>query len=222
MGKFFDMDSPVMRFLTVMADLMILNILTIICCIPIFTIGASLTGLNYVLLKMARNEEGYIVRSFFKSFKQNFKQATIIWLIILVFILVFAGDILIFNYAAMEFPKALKIFLFVLGLFMMMVVVYVFPVLSRFDNTVMNTIKNSLFMSILSFPKTILMLLIFAVPIVLFYVTPMAVPLIFMFGISVPAYFSAKLYSGTFKKFEPEEEPAEDRFETISENDEVN
>ncbi|WP_342757976.1 YesL family protein [Kineothrix sedimenti] len=222
MGKFFDMDSPVMRFLTVMADLMILNILTIICCIPIFTIGASLTGLNYVLLKMARNEEGYIVRSFFKSFKQNFKQATIIWLIILVFILVFAGDILIFNYAAMEFPKALKIFLFVLGLFMMMVVVYVFPVLSRFDNTVMNTIKNSLFMSILSFPKTILMLLLYAVPIVLFYVTPMAVPLIFMFGISVPAYFSAKLYSGTFKKFEPEEEPVKDRFETISENDEVN
>lgn len=222
MGKFFDMDSPVMRFLTVMADLMILNILTIICCIPIFTIGASLTGLNYVLLKMARNEEGYIVRSFFKSFKQNFKQATIIWLIILVFILVFAGDILIFNYAAMEFPKALKIFLFVLGLFMMMVVVYVFPVLSRFDNTVMNTIKNSLFMSILSFPKTILMLLQYAVPIVLFYVTPMAVPLIFMFGISVPAYFSAKLYSGTFKKFEPEEEPVKDRFETISENDEVN
>lgn len=222
MGKFFDMDSPVMRFLSVMADLMILNILTIICCIPILTIGASLTALNYVLLKMVRNEEGYIVRSFFKSFKQNFKQATIIWLIILVFILVFAGDILIFNYAAMEFPKALKIFLLVLGLFMMMVVIYVFPVLSRFENTVMNTIKNSLFMSILSFPKTILMLLIFAVPIVLFYVTPMAVPLIFMFGISVPAYFSAKLYSGTFKKFEPEEEPVEDRFETISENDEVN
>jgi uncharacterized membrane protein YesL len=221
MGKFFDMDSPVMRFLTVMADLMILNILTIICCIPIFTAGASLTALNYVLLKMVRNEEGYIVKSFFKSFRQNFKQATIIWLIILAFILVFAGDILIFNYASMEFPKALKIFLFVLGLFMMMIVIYVFPVLSRFENTVLNTIKNSLFMSILSFPKTILMLLVYAVPIVLFYITPMAIPLIFMFGISVPAYFSAKLYSGTFKKFEPKEEPIEDRFETIGQDDEV-
>ena len=66
MGRIFDMDSPVMRFLTVMADLMILNILTIICCIPIITAGASLTGLHYVLLKMARNEEGYIVKSFFK------------------------------------------------------------------------------------------------------------------------------------------------------------
>ena len=131
MGRIFDMDSPVMRFLTVMADLMILNILTIICCIPIITAGASLTGLHYVLLKMARNEEGYIVKSFFKSFKQNFRQATIIWLIILAFIIIFIGDIMIFNYAAIEFPKALRIFLIVLGLFMLMVAIYVFPVLSR-------------------------------------------------------------------------------------------
>ncbi|NLL77024.1 MAG: YesL family protein [Clostridiales bacterium] len=222
MSKFFDMDSPVMRFLTVMADLMILNILTIICCIPIFTVGASLTALNYVLLKMVRNEEGYIVKSFFKSFKQNFRQATIIWLIIFVFILVFVGDILIFNYSAMEFPKALRIFLLVMALFMMMVAIYVFPVLSRFDNTVMNTIKNSLFMSILSFPKTILMLIIYAAPLVLLYITPMAVPLSFMFGISAPTYFSAMLYSGTFKKFEPEEEPTGDRFETNSQEDDVN
>lgn len=222
MGRIFDMDSPVMRFLTVMADLMILNILTIICCIPIITAGASLTGLHYVLLKMARNEEGYIVKSFFKSFKQNFRQATIIWLIILAFIIIFIGDIMIFNYAAIEFPKALRIFLIVLGLFMLMVAIYVFPVLSRFDNTVMNTIKNALFMSILSFPKTLLMLILYALPVVIFYFTPIAAPLIFLFGISAPSFFAAMLYSGTFKKFEPEEEEIIDRFEINGKNDEVN
>lgn len=67
------------------ADLMILNIVFIICCLPIVTIGASLTALHYVTLKMVRNEESYIVKSFFKSFKQNFKQATIINLIMLLF-----------------------------------------------------------------------------------------------------------------------------------------
>ena len=83
MDKLFNMDN---KFFTVMghvADLMILNIVFLICCLPVVTIGASLTALHYVTLKMARNEESYIVRSFFKSFKQNFRQATIINLIML-------------------------------------------------------------------------------------------------------------------------------------------
>ena len=84
MDKLFNMDN---KFFTVMgrvADLIMLNVVCLICCLPIVTIGASLTALHYVTLKMARNEESYIIRSFFKSFKQNFKQATIINLIMLV------------------------------------------------------------------------------------------------------------------------------------------
>ena len=95
MGRIFDMDSPVMRFLGRLADLMILNLVTLLCCLPVVTIGASLTAMHYVLLKMVRNEESYIVRSFFKSFKQNFKQATVIWLIILLFLVIFGADIMI-------------------------------------------------------------------------------------------------------------------------------
>lgn len=219
MSKIFDMDSPVMRFLSRMADLMILNLVALLCCIPIITIGASMTALHYVLLKMARNEEGYIVKSFFKSFKDNFKQATIIWLIIAVFLVVFVGDILIFNYSGMEFPKVLRIILFALALLVAMVVCYVFPVLSRFENTVFNTIKNALFMSILSLPKTILMLVLYALPVVAMYFIPAAMPFVFIFGISAPAYCSAMLYSGTFRKFEPEEEPVTDRFEIESDSD---
>lgn len=219
MSRFFDLDSPVMRFLTKVADLMILNLLTVLCCIPVITAGAALTALHYVLLKMARNEEGYIARSFFKSFRQNFKQATIIWLFFLAFIIVFIGDIMIFNYSSMKFPTALKVVLFAVTLLVMMVAVYVFPVLSRFDNTIFNTFKNALFMSILSLPKTILMLILYVVPIAVLYFVPIAVPLVFLFGMSVPAYFAAMLYSGTFKRFEPEEEPIVDRFETGNESD---
>ena len=65
------------------ADLCILNIICLVCCIPIVTAGASITAMYYVTLKMVRNEEAYIVRSFFKSFKDNFKQATIINLIMI-------------------------------------------------------------------------------------------------------------------------------------------
>lgn len=94
-----------------------------------------------------------------------------------------------------------------------MVMCYVFPVLARFDNTVPKTIKNALFMAILSFPKTVLMMVAYLLPIAVVYFFVMAVPLVFLFGISAPAYLAAMLYSGTFKKFEPEEEAYVDRFE---------
>ena len=82
--KLFNLDSPLMQGLSKMADLMWLNVLTLLCCLPVVTMGASLTAMNYVALKIVRDEECYISKSFFKSFKENFKQATIIWLMILV------------------------------------------------------------------------------------------------------------------------------------------
>ena len=83
MGRFFSMDNKFFTFMNKVADLCILNIICLVCCIPIVTAGASITAMYYVTLKMVRNEEAYIVRSFFKSFKDNFKQATIINLIMI-------------------------------------------------------------------------------------------------------------------------------------------
>ncbi len=212
MGKLFNIDSPVMRFLGKVADLMILNLVTLVCCIPIVTIGASLTAMHYVLLKMVRDQESYIVRSFFKSFKANFKQATVIWLMILLVLVIFAVDLRIINSSA-DFPQILKVMLYALFMVTYMVLCYVFPVLSRFDNTVIKTLKNALFMAILSFPKTVLMMVVYLLPLAALYFVIAAAPLVFLFGISLPAYVSAMLYNGTFKRFEPEEEPVTDRFE---------
>lgn len=80
MSNFFNMDNGLFRALGKLADLMLLNILFLVCSLPIFTIGASFTAMYYVTLKLAENEEGYTPGAFLKSFKQNFKQATIIWL----------------------------------------------------------------------------------------------------------------------------------------------
>ena len=82
--KIFDLDSPLMNVLNKMADLMWLNILTLICCIPVITAGAALTSMHYVALKIVRNEESYITRSLFLNpFKTNFRQATLIWLLLM-------------------------------------------------------------------------------------------------------------------------------------------
>ncbi|MBO5999901.1 MAG: YesL family protein, partial [Lachnospiraceae bacterium] len=71
MGNLFSMDSPLMKVLSRVADLLILNLLTVVCCIPVITAGAAFSAMYYVLLKMVRGEEGYIVKQYFKAFKEN-------------------------------------------------------------------------------------------------------------------------------------------------------
>lgn len=212
MGRIFDLDSPVMNFLNKMADLIGLNLLAAICCIPIFTIGASMTALHYVALKIVRNEEGYIVKGFFKSFKENFKQATIIWLILLAVMFILLGDLIIFIYSGINFPSWLKIVLLVAAILIVFATMHVFPLLSRFENSVKNTYKNSLLMGILAFPKTILMMVCWVIPVAIAIFLPQLMPVVFCFGISGPAVLCAMLYNGTFKRFEPQEEEEADEW----------
>lgn len=206
MGKLFDMDSPVMRFLNRVGDLMILNFLMIVCCIPIITIGAAFTAMHYVLLKIVRGEEGYLVRGFFKSFRSNFKQATLIWLLMLLVVVVYIGDIWIFNYSGLVFPKALVIAVVAVAILLFLIAVYVFPVLARFENSVKNTLKNAMLLAFANLPRTILMAGCYILPIVISFFSTYALLFVIMFGISAPAYAAAWIYSGIFKKLEPETE----------------
>lgn len=200
--KFFDLDSPLMNFLGKLADLMWLNILTMICCIPVFTIGASFTALHYMALKILRNEECYITKGFFKSFKDNFKQATLIWLILLGVIIVLVSDFYIIFKGDMEMPQFMTIGLLSIAIMLVFVMTYIFPVLAKFDNTIRGTFKNAFIMSFLQFPKTVLMIVINLIPTVLLLFSYKVVPIVFLFGLSIPAIGCAWLYNGFFKKLE--------------------
>lgn len=142
--RLFNLDSPLMTFLTKVANLMILNILTIICCIPIVTAGSAITALYYVTIKMARGDDPYIVKSYFKSFKENFRQSTLIWLIMLAVIIIIAIDWwVVFNMMSGTPATVMKIVIFIVTVFLLLTGLYVFPVLSRFENNIKNTIKNA-------------------------------------------------------------------------------
>ena len=200
--KFFDLESPLMQVLNKVADLMILNLLTVLFCIPVITVGASLTAMHYVALKMARNEECYIARDFFKSFRMNLKQGTVIWLIELFLVLVLAGDFLIMNSVEMSFGGVIKIILTVIEFVGLFTFTFVFPVLAKFENTVIRTIKNAFLIGVLQFPKTILMMILSVVPTVVFLLFPQIMPIVFLFGFTAPAWLSAKLYSNYFRRLE--------------------
>lgn len=200
--KFFDLDSPLMQILTKMADLMWLNILTMICCIPIITAGASITAMHYMALKIVRNEETYITKGFFKSFKENFGQATIIWMILLAVAAVLGGDYYIILKSGVEINRVIKIIIMAMSIFVLFTAVMVFPVQAKFVNPISRTIKNAFAISILQFPKTLLMMVLAVLPIILYIVSWRLFPIVFLFGLSLPAYGSALLYNKTFLKME--------------------
>ena len=166
--SFFSLDSKFSQIMGRVFDLMMLNIIFLIMCIPIVTIGANFTAMYYVTLKMIKNEETYIFRTYWKSFRENFKQATAIWLILLAVLIVLILDLLL----VMRMPGTityLRFVFLVLIFFEAMVLSYVFPVLSRFDNTVKNTIKNSILMAIRHLPWTIMILLVNLCPLLIFF-----------------------------------------------------
>lgn len=210
--KIFDLDSPLMNVLNKMADLMWLNILTLICCIPVITAGDALTSMHYVALKIVRNEESYITRSFFKSFKTNFRQATLIWLLLMLVAAILGGDYYIITKSGMQFSQVLVVLIMAAGVLVICTSLYVFPVLAKFDNTIMGTIRNAFIMSILQLPKTVVMFVMAFFPLIIYLVSLRLIPIIFLFGFSLPAYASAMLYNKFFQKLEDqllsEQEPA--------------
>ena len=214
MGHFFSMDNKFFTFMGRIADLCILNIICLICCIPIVTAGASITAMYYVTLKMVRNEEAYIVRSFFKSFKENFKQATVINLILIV-----VGVIL---YLDMHVAKAMpgsagQIFHVIFAAFAIVYFVltlYVYPVLARFYNSTGNTIKNALLMSIRHLPYTVVMVLIELCPLLLLLVRSFRVQstlfiLFLIMGVGLIAYCNSFFLAKIFDNYMPENGSAE-------------
>lgn len=203
MGGIFNYDSPLMSGLGKIADLAILNVLTLIFCIPIVTIGASLTACHYVALKIRRGE-GYVFKNFWKSFKENLIQSTILWLILAVFVImsVMSYTMAMANMGEKMGPILCTI-IFVGGLFAAMTCVWVWPMQSKFVNSIGSTIKNSFLFAFKYLFRTMLMMIISIIPIVLVFVLSFQwYSLLLLFGFSVPIYLCAMLYDKKFQEVE--------------------
>lgn len=219
MSNLFNPDNKFFTFMGKVADLMILNFLCIICCIPIITIGPAITAMYYTTMKMVKNEETYIVRGFFHSFRQNLKQGIIIHLIMLVLGLVLIFDLYFSRNMQGEgsFYKVLA-YIFMVGLTVFaMVFTYIYPVLAKFYNTIKHTFKNALLMSIRHLPYTLLMLAITIVPwIIGIFVNgalSMVVLFYFLMGFSVVCYLHSIFFVKIFDKYIPQEEEGEENEE---------
>lgn len=245
MGKIFDLDSPLMHALSKLADVMWLNILTLVFAIPLILeqifflgpvlfgdmefqvsfvfwawiagiifslpLGPALTAMHFVLLKIVRDEDSYITKTFFRSFKENFKQG-----IILQAIQFFAAGVLLMDYLLMVDNSGIYRYIVIaVAIILYLISLYVYPILSKFVNSIGATLKNSVLVAVMALPKTVLMGLVTAIPVlVLYFFDFKAIPIMILLGIAGPGYLCAMLYNGTFKRLEP-------KTEEISEEEEM-
>ena len=148
--KFFSYDSKFSQWMLRFCYCCWLNLLWFICSIPIVTMGAATTGLYYVMLKLARNEEGNVTAMFFRSFKENFKQATVLWLIMLGVGLFLGADGYVLHHLRQisEGPAAvlwtiLLAAIIAAAVFYTIVLIYLFPLVASVQNTNRAMLKNS-------------------------------------------------------------------------------
>lgn len=160
MMQVFQVDSPLYKFLQRFLDVLILNFWLMVCCIPIITAGASITAAYSVALKMVREEEGYITKSFFKALKENWKQGTVLWLITIVCSYIIYLDFEVYR-SYEDGPVLLLIIGILACIALFSSILYAYPQAARYENTVKQYLENSRQITIRFFGKT--MLLIFLV-----------------------------------------------------------
>lgn len=204
MSNLFDQDNMFFTIMGVLFDLIILNVLTLLCCIPIVTAGASFTAMHNVLWHMVRHEETYVSRQFFDSFKRNLKQSLLPWLAFLLAAAVLTVDgMLAWSSDALRIPMMIVVVF--AGLVIIAIAQYFFPLLSRYDNPTSTMLRNAAKLALGFFPCTLCMLAIlaaFAALYVQFFVY--AIPLLLMMGISLPQYCCAWIYNWIFRRVDGE------------------
>lgn len=209
MGRFFSYDSKLMQFLGKITDCIILNMVWLICCIPIVTIGASTTAFYYTITKAIRNERGYVLPEFWRSFKSNFKQSTLVWLIML-FITIFAYFDIYYAYVlstAGVIPKILLWFVLILFVLVAMWMSYFFPYIARFTNTTRQILRNSAIIMIRNIFWSLQNVVILVATIVLILMIPFLVFLLPAFCTVLTSMSLEKVFR---KYMSPEDKKMED------------
>ena len=166
MGAIFSPDSKFMQAMARVSDLVILNLLFLLSCVPLITIGAASAALYTVCFRIGTDREQGVCRSYFRAFRENFRQGTILWLIAVVFF--GAGIVNVFLFYSMEGPLhylfLLMTALMVLGVLMYS---YAFPLISQFSNKILPTLKNAFCLSLGYLPRSLVIAVVNVFPLAL-------------------------------------------------------
>jgi len=202
MNGLFNLDNPVMKFLTKVCDVMILSLLWFVCSIPIITLGASTTALYYASVKVVRRDRGYVAKEFFKSFRLNLGQGIIMSLVFGLASLLFITNIQFASKLEGDFGTILHIIYIVMCVVVWGTAEYAVPILSRFTMKITALFKTSFFLFFKHFPQSILVGFLIALSIwgSMFY------PIVIVFVPSTCAIVVSLVMEPILKRYTPHEE----------------
>lgn len=165
MGNFFDLNSPLMRGLTAIANLILLSCLWVIFSIPVLTIGPATAALYYATQKMVQGENIHVFRCFMKSFRENLKQGMVLTLIFGVAAGLMYYDY-VFSYVVHDsLGTPLRIVFAVLAVVWLVMACYTFPLQAQFRNSIKRTLLNALFLSLIHLGKTVQLVILHLIPV---------------------------------------------------------
>ena len=208
MDRFFDANNPVMKFLSRLVDMAVLNLMTIAFMIPVVTAGASITAMNNVLIHLVRKDETYVWKMFLTSFKQNLKQGIGLGILFTAIFAVAGLELMMLHSIDAKSSTMFMIIITVIGLCVFAVGIYTFALLSRFENTVRGTLVNAVSLALGHIPRTLGMLAIWAAWAALLWLLHGIYLLVLLYGLTIPGYLCAMIYDPIFKKMEQNEESA--------------
>jgi uncharacterized membrane protein YesL len=198
MGSIFNPDSKFTHYTNKFSDLITLNLWFVLTSLPLVTIGASATAMHYVLLRIYRDELEYsITKNYFRAFRENFRQATAIWIIYIVF-----GAVLFADLFFIANPGFLKILVTIVSILLVLSLSWIFVLQSRYANPVYATIRNAVVFSIMHPIDTVLMCALMLLPILLLISKPSTIPIVVICGFSLEGIIRAMIYGKVFSQSE--------------------
>ena len=213
MGNLFNLDSKVMRFMMNIADLVALNLIWLVCCVPVVTIGPACTAMCYVARGIAAGEAPPIFKTFFRAFQENFRQSLIMFLILLLPICMAAVYLLMAASGGLEHIPALKYLCCLAVVIISVVCSYIFPLLAHFDNTVGNTLKNAFLLPLANPFLALVVTALNVLPVFLLLINAemfgRCVVFWLLIGSALTAVINAKMLGPFFARLAPAEQPPE-------------
>ncbi len=189
MKKLFNEDNVLMRALSFLCDLIFLNLAFLISILPVFTIGASLSALYHVAIRMIRKDDMYIWPAFFKAFRDSFKQSTLLFIPLCFLCAFFGADLYIIHkvidpsYMVLQYP--IWFILFALA----SIIIYAFPLIGMYENKTKQVLKNAVLLSLSNIPTTIFIVILHFL--IVFFCTRSGENLVLVFSLCLFAGFSS-------------------------------
>ena len=205
MGKKLNIDNPFFMAMGKLGDIILLNVIFLLCCVPVFTIGTAITAMYRVIFQMREGQDGYVLKRFLESFREEFKKTAPVWIF-----LVPAGAVLVFDvyFCAHQKGDFWMIMGVISGLLLLIwafLLAYLFAVMARFENTRKNHLKNAVLMAIRHLPYTIVIVLLDLIPLICWQVSAFAaaaiLPVYLTVGFAMVAYLKTVLFEKIFHHY---------------------